>query len=208
MRRGFFHILAGYRIVIIERRFLRDAITLEVNPMEGYLDGFLAYLREQADNDSIYVWGAQGQGAPIINEVWIRARETSDRNAQRAIDFWKKQVALGYGNILRAFDCSGLIMYYFMSIKPVFTYDMSANGLSRKCAPLQRASLLPGDFVFREDKSGRVYHVGVVLDLNGNVIEARSRDTGVVIRPLDEPGKGYWNRYGRLPLLKDEIEAR
>lgn len=176
--------------------------------MEGYLAGFLTYLREQADNHSIYVWGAQGQGAPTISEIWIKARETSDRNAQRAIDFWKKQVALGYGGILRAFDCSGLVMYYFMNIKKVFTYDMSANGLSLMCSPLQRTGLMPGDLVFREDKSGRVYHVGIVLDKDINVIEARSRDTGVVIRPLDESGAGYWNRYGRLPLLKAEIEAK
>lgn len=71
------------------------------------LDDFNRYLLEQVNNHSIYVWGAQGQNHTIISGSWIRARETSRANAERAIAFWKKQVAAGYGLRLRAFD-SGL----------------------------------------------------------------------------------------------------
>ena len=60
------------------------------------LNDFIAYLEEQAANHSIYVWGGQGQDHTTISEAWIRERETSTDNANRAIAFWKKQVK-GYG---------------------------------------------------------------------------------------------------------------
>ena len=34
-----------------------------------------------------------------------------------------------------------------------------------------------------------------------------SRDDGVVLNCLDSNGAGYWNRYGRLPVLKDSGET-
>ena len=79
--------------------------------MDEKLNEFLAYLDEQAANHSIYVWGAQGQTGSQITEDWIRKRESSAANAEAAISFWKKQCEAGYGDVLRAFDCSGLGMY-------------------------------------------------------------------------------------------------
>ena len=46
---------------------------------------FTEYLKEQVRNHSIYVWGAQGQKKPTITEAWIRKREKTKRNADRAI---------------------------------------------------------------------------------------------------------------------------
>ena len=65
-------------------------------------DAFKEYLLEQVRNHSIYVWGAQGQKKPTITEEWIRKREKTKRNADRAIRHWKKEVAAGYGDVLRA----------------------------------------------------------------------------------------------------------
>ena len=68
------------------------------------LQDFIEYLEEQVQNHSIYVWGGQGQGYPKVTEAWIRKMEDSITNANRAIAFWKNQVAAGYEKKLRAFD--------------------------------------------------------------------------------------------------------
>ncbi|MEY8382725.1 peptidoglycan-binding protein [Christensenellaceae bacterium 44-20] len=173
------------------------------------LQEFLDYLEEQKDNGSMYVWGAQGQGNETISENWIRRMETSRSNADRAIAFWKKRKA-EEKNALRAFDCSGLIMYFFQNLKGVLKSDTTANGLKGMCAKISKEQLLPGDFVFRVYASGankgKAYHVGVVVDMEKNVIEAKGRDDGVVKRPLNAEA-GYWNAFGRPDFLKAEIEG-
>ena len=130
----------------------------------GKLSEFIAYLEEQAANHSIYVWGGQGQDNAVISEDWIREMETSQSNAERVIAFWKKQVQAGYGEKLRAFDCSGLGTYYLYNLKKLIPSDTTANGLKSKCQVLSRSELKKGDWVFRvyqtgKDK-GKAYHIG------------------------------------------------
>lgn len=172
------------------------------------LQEFLNYLEEQKNNGSIYVWGAQGQSNETISENWICRMETSRNNADRAIALWKKRKAEGKKE-LRAFDCSGLIVYFFQNLKGVLGYDTTANGLKGMCGQLAKEQLLPGDFVFRVYTSGAnkgtAYHVGVVVDAEKNIIEAKGRDDGVVERPLNAEA-GYWNAFGRPGFLKAEIE--
>ena len=72
--------------------------------MESSIGSFVTYLKKEAENGSIYVWGAQGESD--ISESWIKKKETSTENANRAVKLWKKRVNAGYKNI-RAFDCSG-----------------------------------------------------------------------------------------------------
>ena len=175
------------------------------------LTAFLRYLEEQHANGSIYVWGAQGQTKPVITEAWIKKRETSDANADRAIALWKKQTANGYGEVLRAFDCSGLGMYWLQTLKGVYQSDLSANGMLGKCARITRAELKRGDWVFRVYTSGankgKVYHIGYVADDALHTIEAKGRDDGVVKRALNASGASYWNAYGRPAVFRAEIEA-
>ena len=133
----------------------------------GNLSEFLRYLEEQWENASIYVWGGQGENYEVISENWIRRMETSEKNANRAITLWKKRVAEGKGNVLRAYDCSGLIMYYLQNMKGIYSYDMASNTLKGKCRQIGKGDLRPGDFVFRayrgcwfrSDRSA-VYHSG------------------------------------------------
>ena len=171
---------------------------------------FLNYLEEQTENGSIYVWGAQGQDKNTISESWIRRMETSQTNAGRAIALWKKRKAEGKGDVLRAFDCSGLILYFLQNQKGIIGYDTTANGLKGLSQKIGKEQLLPGDFVFRVYTSGaskgKAYHVGVVVDAEKNVIEAKGRDDGVVKRPLNAQA-GYWNYYARPNCLKAEIEG-
>lgn len=167
------------------------------------MEEFINYLKEQVRNHSIYVWGGHGQDWRTITESWIKKCETSTKNATRAIGFWKKQVKAGYGKALRAFDCSGLVMYYLLDITRILKKDMSANGLMGLCKMLQKEQLQQGDWVFRVYKSGkakgRAYHIGYIIDDVLNVIEAKGRDDGVIRAHLDAFAD-YWNAYGR-PLM-------
>ena len=173
------------------------------------LKNFIDYLNTQVDNHSIYVWGAQGQTGDAITEAWIRSRETSESNAKRAIAFWHKQVDAGFGNVLRAFDCSGLGMFWLQNISGILRYDLSAHGLYNKCGRIDRSQLRVGDFVFKLNSAGRATHVGYVVDTSLTVIEARGRDYGVVKRPITE---NNWNGYGRSPFWTEaevaECEGR
>lgn len=163
--------------------------------MAKLVDEFIKYLEGEVKKGSIYVWGAQGQTGSAITESWIRSRETSDTNANRAINFWKKQLAAGYKN-LSAFDCSGLGIYWLYNKKKLISGDMSSGTMYNKCVKISRADLKRGDWVFRANSDG-IYHIGYVVDDALNVIEAMGRDAGVVKRSLKDSGSSYWNKYGR-----------
>ncbi len=157
-------------------------------------EDFIGYLLGHVGR-AIYVWG--GQGETDITEEWIRARETSAANAERAIAYWKKQQAAGISPIA-AFDCSGLIVHYLKDVAGFLKSDMTAAGLYRQCTPVARNDLARGDLVFRHNGK-KIHHVGVYLG-DGTAVEAQGRDAGVTRRALDAGGTGYWNRCGRLPL--------
>ena len=169
-----------------------------------FLDSFIAYLEEQAANHCIYVWGAQGQKGSQITEAWIRRRETSDTNAARAIAFWKKQVAAGYGDVLRAFDCSGLGMYWLQNVTGLSASDRNANGMMGICKRIKKAECRRGDWVFNLNEAGKATHIGYIVDTALNVIECKGRDDGVVKRPL---AKGKWEAFGRPKIFEAEIIA-
>lgn len=172
--------------------------------MTELLREFLEYLHTQVENGSIYVWGGQGQTGSQITEEWIHKRETSTKNAERAIALWKKRIAEGKGDVLRAFDCSGLVMYFLQNLKGAYSHDMASNTIKGECQTIARGDLGPGDFVFRVyasgSRKGSAYHLGIVVDEDLHVIEAKGRDDGVVERPIDAQA-GYWNYFGRLPVL-------
>ncbi|MCE5235835.1 MAG: peptidoglycan-binding protein [Clostridiaceae bacterium] len=159
------------------------------------LNKFISYLEEQVRNHGIYVWGGQGEQGAQVNEAWIRKRENSTANAARAIAFWRKQVLAGYGDVLRAFDCSGLAVYFLLK-EGLLSSDTTADGLLRKCTRISQDELRRGDFVFKVDSKGKAYHIGYIVDDALNVIEAQGRDSGVNKSPL----KG-WNAYGRSPFF-------
>lgn len=171
------------------------------------LELFICYLEEQVKNHSIYVWGAQGQKGAAITEAWIKSRETSTANANRAINYWKKQVALGHGEVLRAFDCSGLAMYYLQNLKGIYKSDMTANSLMGKCTKITRGELKKGDWVFRVDSGGKATHIGYVVDDTLNVIEAKGRDDGVVKRHVDYE-RNYWDTFARPGVFNEYIKVQ
>lgn len=168
-----------------------------------YLSAFIAYLEDQVKNHSIYVWSAQGEGYNVISDAWIKKMETSDVNAQRAINFWHKQVAAGYGKVLKAFDCSGLGMSWLE--KNMKTPDLTAQGMySTLCDPIKKNQLKRGDWVFKKNSSGSISHIGYIVDKELNVIEAKGRDDGVVKRPIKAT---TWSVYGRPKMFTRDING-
>ncbi len=158
---------------------------------------FIQYLHSRVG--CIYVWGAQGE--TDITEEWIRKKETSKTNAERAIALWRKRIAEGMKTIA-AYDCSGLIMKFLMD-EGLCSSDMSSRGLYSAAKKLDDPKeLIPGDLVFRHN-GVRIHHVGVFVG-DGMVIESKGRDEGVVLRHIDASGKSYWNRYGRLEIITEE----
>ena len=162
------------------------------------LNAFLAYLEEQVRHHSIYVWGAQGQRSPVVNEAWIRKMEKTRKNADRAVAYWERQVEAGYGSVLRAFDCSGLGVCFLLE-NGFIERDMTANSLMGKCTVISPEDLRPGDFVFHVDKGGRAYHIGYAVDKSRTIIEAKGRDKGVVKAPF----RG-WKVCGRPPYFYED----
>ena len=164
------------------------------------VNSFCEYLETQVRNHSIYVWGAQGQKKPTITEAWIRKREKNKRNANRAIAHWKKEVAMGYGDILRAFDCSGLGVYFFLRHK-LIDHDVNAEGLRNLCTAIDRSAVKAGDMMFRMCGE-RAVHVGYAVD-HDHVIEAKGRDDGVVKSRI-----GTWDRFGRPQFFERSRELK
>lgn len=166
------------------------------------LDEFLLYLEEQVNNHSIYVWAAQGEGYNVISDEWIKKMETSPANASRAIKFWHKQCDLGFAQVLKAFDCSGLGMSWLEKHFPI--PDMTAYGMyNNLCDPITKTQLKRGDWVFKKGSDGKICHIGYIVDNELNVIEAKGRDYGVVKKALSSTS---WTVFGRPKYFKAEIE--
>lgn len=168
------------------------------------LKEFIAKLEKEVQNRSIYVWGGQGEKA---SEEIIERKESEAKNQKRALKLYNARKAK-YKN-MRVFDCSGLVTKLWGEVgAQKKTFDTTANGLMKNyCKTITKAQLMPGDLVFRKYNSGKAYHVGVVVDFDGNVIEAKGRDDGVVKRALTA-SRNYWNAYGRPECMREEIEAQ
>ena len=161
----------------------------------GKVADFIAYLKSRVGD--LYVWGAQGQSD--ITEAWIRRMSQSTTTGNAAVKLWQSRVKFGKDD-LRAFDCSGLVMYYLKDLKGYLKTDTTADGLYRMSTKITRAQLQPGDLVFRRNAI-KAYHVGVYIG-EGQVVEAQGSAYGVVLRSIDASGTGYWTHFGRLSVLE------
>lgn len=177
------------------------------------LNEFYSYCKQFYDINrsivGIYVSGGQGEQEPKLCDKWITRMEQDAGDRKRALNaYHKAQKNLKPGQTIRAFDCSGLIMYFLQNQKGI-SDDRTARGIySTLCTPIQPDMLYPGDLVFRADASGKIVHCGIVLPGLDNkmfsILESKGRDYGVVCS-FFQPGSGTWNRYGRLKCLETEI---
>ncbi len=164
------------------------------------IDKFIETLRTQVDN-GIYVWGGNGEDLRAMDapKDWIKWRETSTANANRAIALYDRRVQSGITEI-RAFDCSGLI-YWALNKLGLQVSDINSRGLYARCKPINKADLRTGDMAFRHDGS-KIFHVGVYTG-GGNVIEGFGRDEGVIEHNIDAKGASYWTHFGRFKLFEE-----
>lgn len=169
------------------------------------LSEFITYLETQVKNKSIYVWGAQGQMHPTLTEAWIKSKEKGT-NRRNALKVYRAAVNAGKQKVCRAFDCSGLGMYWLIQ-NGVYKSDMTANGMKGKCTLINKSQLKKGDWVFRVYPNGKAYHIGYVVDDALNVVEARGRAYGVQKRTLNASGSDYWNAFGRPGCFASEING-
>lgn len=161
---------------------------------------FLAWLHTQVGQ--LYVWGGNGEE---MTPALIRRMENSEKNADRAAALYELRRAQGKTPIL-GYDCSGLVSR-FLQERGIVEKKRNCNHLAAMCGTVQEMgageTLRPADLLFRYDGKKPYFHVGVYVG-DGMVIESKSRDEGVVKRPLDASGTGYWNRRGRLACFARE----
>ncbi|MBO7308545.1 MAG: C40 family peptidase [Kiritimatiellae bacterium] len=173
---------------------------------------FLHYLDNEVDR-AIYVRGAQGENvlAKSDPEGWIRDMETIrrsgyashkeeyDKNAERAIALFRKRKAAGI-NPIRAYDCSGLIVHYALDIAEIIKKDYTAAGIYKALCTvkLNDPATIRGQLVFKTSEGpNEITHVGVYVG-NGQLIECRGRDYGVIQRAYNPD---EWQLAGEWPDL-------
>lgn len=151
-------------------------------------------------NKGIYVWGANGEDLNAMSNPiqWIRSKETSPSDADRAIHLYETRKKNGV-DPLRAFDCSGL-MYWAGKQTDVFSKDISSRGIWALCKSIEASELKAGDFIFRTDDKGVVRHVGMYIG-NGKYIDDAGRDIGV---RMDTFKASKWDLFGRYSKLSDD----
>ena len=110
----------------------------------------------------------------------------------------------------RVTDCAGLIKWFLwsdnMSNKnPTYksSEDWGANTFYNKCSEKGKMSSYPGNIpgllVFKGSDSQKT-HVGVVVDTNGTVVEAKGHAYGTIKSKVSD--WGYW---GKCNLIKYEV---
>ena len=161
------------------------------------VDEFLKALQSEVDNNSIYVWGGQGEMTRNLAITNLERMETSKTNVKRILkhvaDIYDASKGLENS---RAFDCSGLLTYHLLRMR-LITSDTTADGLLKKCTKINKKDLRPGDFVFKVNNEGRAVHVACYKG-DGVLIEAVGRDEGVKNTKLTTK----FNRYGRLKAFE------
>lgn len=156
-------------------------------------DDFVNNAQMEVDNNSIYVWGGQGEKTEEFTINKLECFENSNHtNVKRIL----KHIAEIYPdtNKSRAFDCSGLVTYHLMKLG-LITYDTTANGLYKWCKPITKKELKRGDLVFKVT-DGKAVHVAIYKG-DGILIESAGRDEGVKNTELTSK----FNKYGRIPSL-------
>ncbi len=159
----------------------------------GLREEFIKNAQSEVDNNSIYVWGGQGEKTEGLSIKTIECLENSNHtNVKRIL----KHIADIYPdtNKSRAFDCSGLVTYHLIKLSILYS-DTTANGLFKWCKPINKKDLLPGDLVFKVT-DGKAVHVAIYKGDN-TLIESVGRDEGVQNTKLSTK----FNKFGRVPAF-------
>ena len=172
------------------------------------LSEFIAYLIEQVGQP--YLWGGQHTRLTPENYVRIIEKKEAGRGgypdgtsyAQAAIDFCKKKFDEG-ATVLYAYDCSGLGVYWLLSVAHLWKADVNANTMMHRCTDLNTAEPpAKGWWVFRlDEQKTKATHIGYMID-DEYLIEAKGRRWGVVKTKFREKD---WHKWGIPDVFREEI---
>ena len=156
----------------------------------GLREDFVKNVQSEVENNSIYVWGGQGEKTESLS---IKTLEIMEGNNHANVKRILKHIADIYPdtNKSRAFDCSGLVTYHLIKLG-IIKSDMTANGLYKLCKPITKKELQAGDLVFKVTNDKAV-HVAVYVG-DGKLVESVGRDDGVINTDLSTK----FNKYGRI----------
>ena len=176
--------------------------------MTEKLKSIVSSLNAEVKNNSVYVWGGQGEKLLSSGFIEILNKEDTPENAARIAKHVKTLLKSGKSlKNSRIFDCSGLIGQVLIDHK-ILKSDTTADGIYRKAlaegSKVAVAKMKAGDVVFKVS-NGRAVHVGMCVGANGKCVEAMGRDVGVVAR---ENGKGSkWDVAIRVKKWYDDVEV-
>jgi hypothetical protein len=152
------------------------------------LTEFILYLEEQIGEP--YMWGGQHTKLTPYNYIdVITKHEKNEYNRDAAIAYCKAKFDAG-ADVLYAYDCSGLGMYWLENVKHIFKSDMTANSMMGQCEIVDEPK--KGYWVFRLN-DGRATHIGYMVS-DTEVVHAAGRKLGVVKVPYK---KSFWHRVGK-----------
>ena len=162
----------------------------------GLREEFVKNVQREVENNSMYVWGGQGELMENLSPKKLEQMETSKKNVQRILIHLSEVYdnTIGLKNV-RVFDCSGLITYHLMKLG-ILKSDTTANGLYKWCKPTTKKELQKGDLVFKVT-DGKAVHVAVYAGDN-KLVESVGRDDGVKNTELTSK----FNKYGKIPSFQ------
>lgn len=129
----------------------------------------------KAQVGSAYLWGGQGESVYELVKQLAKKNGQDEESTERMLSYIKK---MGSKDI-KFFDCSGLIIRYLLDNKGI-AYDTTAAGLYKLCDPIRESDVTEGCLCFFKNSSGKVYHVGVVVD-NDMVVHAFNQEKGIIM---------------------------
>lgn len=165
------------------------------------LNEFIAYLNEQVGQP--YLWGGQHTKLTPSNYISVIAKKESKEESQKLVEaYCKKKFDSGI-DVLYAYDCSGLGVYWLYNLQHLWKSDVNANTMMGRCVDLDTPEPPEkGWWVFRLDGK-RAVHIGYMID-NEYLIEAKGRKYGVVVTKWRE---GDWDCWGIPKVFENDIRA-
>lgn len=168
------------------------------------LSEFISYLIDQIGQP--YLWGGQHTALTPANYKTVIHKKEAGRGGYKdgisyekaAIDFCEKKFKEGY-DILYAYDCSGLGMYWLQNVEKLYRSDMNANTMMSKCE-LTTIKPKKGYWVFRLD-GRRAVHIGYMVN-DTYLVEAAGRRYGVVKTRFKSSN---WDKWGIPLIFKSQI---
>lgn len=134
---------------------------------------FTEWVKDQVGN--AYMWAGQGERLYDIIAMYADRNYQSESNTVKMLGFLEDK---GIQDI-RFYDCSGLGVTYLLANKAI-SCDTTAAGLYNKCEPIKDNEVTEGCWGFLKDSSGKIYHIGYVVD-NDMIVHAFNQEKGVII---------------------------